>query len=155
MKQIGIIMMILLSTLLVSAQQTDNGKPGKHQKSDQRSSVEKHQAEELTTLTQKLALTAEQQVSISKLQQNLNDATKAFRESKGSKADRKIKRQEMTKLRTGYDADIMALLTKKQKTKYQAILKAREAEMQRQSSLQGKQGNGQDNSVSNNDGGDE
>ncbi len=132
MKQIGIIVMILLSSLLVSAQDTNNGKSKNKQKLDQISVTEKHQADELAKLTKQLALTPEQQASILILQQNLNKAGKTAREAKKDDPERKAKRQKVKELRHSYNDDLMAVLTKKQQDKYQAILKAQEQSMQSQ-----------------------
>lgn len=125
-------MMLLLSSLLVSAQRGEDGQRSDRQKSAQRTSLAERQEQELAQLTKDLSLTAEQQMSIAKLQKALNDAVVVSREKSTDAADRKLKRQEKMKLRKQYDTDLMALLTPKQKKKYEAILKARSEQMQNQ-----------------------
>ena len=127
MKQIGIILMILLSSLLASAQDANNEKD--KQKSDQISAIEKRQAQELAQLTKQLTLTKEQQASIATLQNKLNTAEKNYKESTKDDPERKMKKQEMKKLRQSYEEDVIAVFTKKQKSKYNAILKAKEQQM--------------------------
>jgi len=145
MKQIGIILMILLSSLLASAQDANNEKGKDKQKSDQISAIEKRQAQELAQLTKQLTLTKEQQASIATLQNKLNTAEKNYKESTKDDPERKMKKQEMKKLRQSYEEDVIAVFTKKQKSKYNAILKAKEQQMQSQMSKAENQNSSSDN----------
>jgi Spy/CpxP family protein refolding chaperone len=141
MKKIGIVLMLLVSSLLITAQEASSKTEKDLQNSEQKSAVEKRQAEELAQLTKQLTLTPEQQASIVELQQNLNNAAKASREATKDDPERKAKRKQMMLLRKEYDANVMALLTPKQKKKYEAILK--QEEMQRQNGNQESQGGNQ------------
>lgn len=151
MKQIGIMVMFFLTSLLVSAQHDEAKKQNDGQTSKQSIAFEKRQTEDLAQLTKQLSLTPEQQASITQLQKNLNDATKAYRASKAKDPEHKAKRDEMKKLRNSYDTDFMSLLTKKQKTKYEAFLKAQQRVDQPQNTTKANQGS----SDSNDDGGGE
>jgi len=144
MKKIKLVLVLLVFSVIITAQETSSKTQKNLQKSEQKSAVEKRQAEELAQLTKQLSLTPEQQASIAKLQQNLNNAAKASREATKDDPERKAKRKQMMLLRKEYDANIMAVLTPKQKKKYEAILKANQEEIQRQNAKQENQGENPD-----------
>lgn len=133
MKQFGIVMILLLSSLLVTAQHAEQNSQDIHQNGVQKSSIEKRQTEELAKLSKQLSLTAEQKSSIATLQKNINEASKAYRECGKKDPERKAKRTQMRKLKGSYQDDVKALLNAKQKKKYEAMLAASQQEGVKQS----------------------
>lgn len=147
MKRIGIFLMILLSTMVVSAQRGDGGQRGEGKSQGQRMSSEERQEQELVQMTKALSLTPEQVVDVTKIQNKLTADIELKRSTMSKDTDRKVMREEMKELRDQYNEDVKVLLTDEQKLKYEAYLKKREDKMnqrQGQASGQGKgQGQGQ------------
>lgn len=144
MKQIGLVLMLLLSSLLITAQSAGDKPLKDHKNQEKKLAVETRQAKELEQLTKQLTLTPEQQASIVELQGNMNNAAKASHEAVKGDPDRKAKREQMMLLRKEYDTNLMALLTPVQKKKYEAILKARQEQQQRQNVAKESPNMGQD-----------
>ncbi len=133
MKQIGVLAMFLFASILMVAQNGTTNEQVVKTKVEQKSSVEKRQAEELAKLAKQLSLTPDQKKSISSLQKNINAATKAFKECDKNDPERKALKKKMTSLKKAYEADLVALLTPKQKKKYDAIKAAEKQAAEKQS----------------------
>ncbi|MDA3852641.1 MAG: hypothetical protein PF444_00130 [Bacteroidales bacterium] len=145
MKRIGIILMVLLSTVVVSAQRGDVGQRGEGKSHGPKMSSEERQEQQLVQMTKNLSLTPEQVADVTKIQDKLTLAIEVKRSTMSKDTDRKVMRKEMAELREQYNEDVKALLTDEQKVKYEAYLKEREDKMmQRQGQHQGqRQGGGQ------------
>jgi Spy/CpxP family protein refolding chaperone len=83
---------------------------------------------QLKRLQEKVGLTDEQTVKVKEiLQKSREEARKAFENGDG---DRESMREMMMKSRERTDAEIMKLLTKEQKPKFEALRKEQQKEMQ-------------------------
>lgn len=83
---------------------------------------------QLKRLQEKVGLTEEQAVKVKEiLQKGREEARKAFENGDG---DRESMREMMMKSRERSDAEIMKLLTKEQKPKFEAFRKEQQKEMQ-------------------------
>jgi len=83
---------------------------------------------QLKTLQETVGLTAEQTAKVKEIMQKAREeGRKAFENSDG---DRDAMREMMTKSREKTDAEIMKLLTKEQKPKFEALRKEQKKEME-------------------------
>jgi hypothetical protein len=83
---------------------------------------------QIKRLQEKVGLTAEQTVKVKEiLQKAREEARQAFENGDG---DREAMREMMMKSREKSDAEIMKLLTKEQKPKFEALRKEQQKEMQ-------------------------
>lgn len=143
MKRIGIVLMMLLSLTLVSAQRGEGGQRGGNEKGGQRMSTEERQEKELAELSKTLSLSSTQITEVKLIQDKLVKDIEAKRESMTEDSDRKAMREEMKALRTQYNKDIVALLNDEQKAKYKELTEQREEEMKQRQGQRGGQGQGQ------------
>ena len=135
MKRIGLILTLILSTMVMSAQRGDSSQRSDDRKGGQKMSAEDRQKKELEQLTETLALTPEQVTDITALQDTLSVTMEEKRSTMSKDTDRKAMSEGMKELREKYNEDVLALLTEEQKVKYEAYLEKRESQgKQRQGS---------------------
>lgn len=135
MKKLVLIVALFVGVITVAeAQRNTSERPsqsqsGQQQQRGQRMSPEERLEKQVTEMKTKLALTDDQTTKVKAIMKANQDKQRAAFEKareNGAQPDREKMRTEMQANMKKQDADIKAVLTAEQKTKYDAMVKARE-----------------------------